>query len=84
MFTFRDSAALAPGLGCVKSIADQLSWGYCTQALRNITKETFFALFQLLTASDLAASDLKGFQPQVSSIDPFMKFGRLKCSIFWS
>uniref|UniRef100_A0A7N9CP03 SET-binding protein n=1 Tax=Macaca fascicularis TaxID=9541 RepID=A0A7N9CP03_MACFA len=38
---------------------------------------------KLLTASDLAASDLKGFQPQVSSTDALMKFGRVKCSTVW-
>lgn len=84
--TFGNSASLAPDLNFSygKSIADQLSWGYCMQTLRSITKENSFVLLQLLTASDLAASDLKGFQPQVSSTDPLMKFERAKCSIVWS
>ena len=77
-FAFCDSAALAPDLGSGESIADQLFWGHCMQSVRSITKEDYFVLFQLLTASDLAASDLKGFQPQVSSTDPFMNCEQTK------
>ncbi|KAB0398303.1 hypothetical protein E2I00_002860 [Balaenoptera physalus] len=58
-------AGPTPDLGSGESIADQLFWGHCMQSVRSITKEDYFVLFQLLTASDLAASDLKGFQPQV-------------------
>lgn len=42
--TFCDSATLAPDLGSDKSSAGQLSWGYCTQTLRSITKENSFVL----------------------------------------
>lgn len=68
MFAFCNYVSQAPDLGSGESIANQWSWRYCVQTWKSITQEDSFVLFQLLTASDLAASDLKGFQPQVSPL----------------